>query len=132
MGRQRKQLKLHKVKGYYSTYRVGGRTRYKYFGTLDREDAFKRFSEWRQLGFPKPIDPKARLASIGGKKHQAWRKLAELVQSQPAFYSGGDKKYEALLKMHRRRIDEWIEYHEVARSDVELSRRRRRVSLTAT
>lgn len=62
MGRQRKELKLHKVKGFYSTYWVGQKMRYKYFGTLEPEQAVKRLIEWRQLTFrDEAIDAAARL-----------------------------------------------------------------------
>lgn len=47
MGRKRKDLKLHKVKGYYSTYSLDSKTQYKYFGTPDPEVAYQACRKWR-------------------------------------------------------------------------------------
>ncbi len=126
MGRQRKNLKLHKVKGYYSTYRVGGKIRYKYFGTLDSEDAVTKLREWRKLLFGEAVDPDARLAHIGKKKHEALRDFAMYVISLPAGYSGGDRKIEIGIGKHFKRVWSFAEPYKRAKEDVEASKASRR------
>lgn len=46
MGRRKKPLKLHKVKGYYTTYEQDGKTRYKYFGIHEAKKATRAFRSW--------------------------------------------------------------------------------------
>lgn len=97
MGRKRKNLNLHKVKGYYSTYRVGGKTRYKYFGTHDPEVAYQAYQKWRT-----GVDQAKRagmsfdewMADIKRRK-MVWRKLgARFILSLPDSYDGTEGDFE--------------------------------------
>ena len=102
MGRRRVELKLHKVKGYYSTHRVGRRTQYKYFGTHDPEVAFQALRKWRAV---------LRRAEVAGmtlddmaaatrRKKMAVRKLwARFILS---LSDDNDETQEQLMRKYRR------------------------------
>lgn len=126
LGRQRKELKLHKVKGYYSTYRAGRETKYKYFGTRDPEEAHKGYREWRKLRFGEHVNPGARLTNIGRMRHAAWRNLAFFIMDVPAEYAGGERKIDGKSWKLLKEVVRLMKAYNQAREDVETAKRRRK------
>ena len=108
MGRKRKALRLHRVKGYYSTYSVGTKTRYKYFGTQDPEKAYRAYRKWAERERQAELAGKTRAEFDleGIRRRMKNRKLhARFILSLPDDFSGGPGRMEKLFKqwLHEKR-----------------------------
>ena len=102
MGRRRVELKLHKVKGYYSTYRVGGETRYKYFGTDDPEVAYHACRKWRAALRRAEVANMTldQMSDAAKRKNMALRKRwARFILSLP---DDNDETRDELLRRYKR------------------------------